>query len=163
MVIVNDFGLNEELERITRMSHQPHVHPNDLISLISDFLQLQKSVVDAIREATKTARENQKEMVKVLENSISTVSGIIDRLSDKVESDEARMRLADISLELGNITREMSHMFERMNKENNRLWKFVIGGVLVIGGVSLLVILKSSPSKVSTAAVELDKIEPPPL
>jgi len=122
--------------RILKMSKNRRVHPDAVVAAISDFLYLQKRAVDAIKSFDGVL--SQKEIItgiKDLGKSLDFISGVVHALSEKVQTDEAKVKLAEINMELGRLTASLTGVYERVNKDNNGFWKFVLAGVACIFGI----------------------------
>ena len=113
----------------------PGNNPEVVMKGVADFLKSQKIVLNILKNLDD-AMLNQREIVigiKGLARSLGMVTEILQQLT--VETDEAKIRLAEINLELGRIITEVGYLLERVNKENNGFWKFMITGVIIAFGI----------------------------
>jgi len=112
-------------------------NPELIMKAISDFLSSRKKTLDVLKNLDGTML-NQKEVIagiKDLAKSLNLATKIVQELSEKVVSDEARVKVAEISLELGRLILEVGYLLERVNKDNNGFWEFIVAGVVIALGI----------------------------
>lgn len=112
-----------------------------LIEIHPGIVQTAIEAIQSLTKVSETAGNSQIESVKILKESISGTTSVLKILAQNAESDNTREKIAELLIELAKQHRELSLITERMNRDNNKLWKKIaltIGGaaILVIGGVA---------------------------
>ena len=134
---VSDFenASPEEMAKIDKMAAQGKLNLEQMklvIEAMPHFVELQKTTVQALQDTVAAARDVQKEAVQSVGNSLNTTSRILEQLAGSVQTDDARMRLAEIAIEIGRLGLEMARILEQMNKDNNNLWKWISGAAVTL-------------------------------
>ena len=140
--MINTF--DEERIRYLKMMATPGNNPEMVIKAIYDFLLSHKDALNVIKNLDDTML-NQKEIVAGIRDigkTLDLISKIVKRLSEEVKTEDAKVRLAEINLELGQLTVEMVKILERTNSANNKFWALVLGGIVIIAGISLGIFYK---------------------
>ena len=117
----------------------PGNNPEMVIKAIYDFVITHKDALDVIKNLDDTML-NQKEIVAGIRDigkTLDLITKIVKRLSEEVQTEEGRIKLAEINLELGKLTVENGKILERINSANNKFWTLVLGGLVIIAGISL--------------------------
>jgi len=108
-----------------------------LVSIIPHFIELQKATIQGLQEISAAVRDVQKEAIQSVSRSLDSASRILEQLASGVQTDEVRMQIAEHAIEIGRLGLEVAKLIESMNKDNNSIWKYIVGGT----GLSLLILL----------------------
>lgn len=115
---LSSFGLNE-FKNIQDMVFKNQLSKDEialLIELVPNFIELQKEFINSIKDATKEAGKNQQAAF----TSIDNITRILEKLAENVQSDEARLAIADKVMEL---SKTLHPIIEKMNSNNNEMYK----------------------------------------
>ena len=115
-----------------------------LKTLIAIHPQIVQGTIEAIQSLAKisvTAGNSQVEAIRVITSSISGTIDVLKILAQNSESDKTREKIAECLLELLKQHKELALITERVNRNNNELWKKIAMGIgtvatLVIGGAA---------------------------
>ena len=141
---VSDFenASPEDMAKIDKMAAQGKLNLEQMklvIEAMPHFVELQKTTVQALQDTVAAARDVQKEAVQSVGNSLNAASRILEQLAGTVETDDARMRLAEIAIEVGRLGLEIARILEQMNKDNNNLWKWISGAAVTLAAAVILI------------------------
>ena len=97
--------------------------------------------MQSLAKVSTIAGNSQTEAIKTIKESISGTVDILKILAQNAESDKTRERIAELLLELAKQHKELVLVTERINKNNNKLWKKIAIGIgaaatLVVGGAA---------------------------
>ena len=141
--MINVDALHQERSRIIKIAKQKPLNPDLLLRAISDFVLLQQEAMETLREISQGNMRNQKEVISAIRDlikSLDTTCQIVQQLSKEIQTEEGRIRLSEISLQLANMTVDMGIILEKVNCSNNGFWKFIVAGILLIIGITASVI-----------------------
>ena len=143
----------EDVAKIDKMAAQGKLNLEQmklLVEAIPHFVELQKTTIKALQDTVAAARDVQKEAIQSVGNSLNAVSRILEQLADTVQTDDARMKLAEIAIEIGRFGLEMAKILERMNKDNNSLWKWITGAVVTAAAAVVIIFVASGDDSSET-------------
>jgi hypothetical protein len=131
-------------EEMLKLTADEKLNLAQLKTLIEIHPGIVKASIEAMQSLTKTsevAGKSQIESIEALKASISGTLEVLKILAQNAQSDNTREKIAETLIELAKQHRELCQIIERMNKNNNNLWKKIalgIGGALlvVIGGIA---------------------------
>ena len=141
--MINVDALHQERSRIIKLAKQKPLNPDLLLRAISDFVLLQQEAMETLREIAQGNMRNQKEVISAIRDlirSLDTTCQIVQQLSKEIQTEEGRIRLSEISLQLANMTVDMGIILEKVNCSNNGFWKFIVAGILLIIGITVSII-----------------------
>lgn len=112
-----------------------------LIEIHPGIVKASIEAVQALAKTSEVAGASQVEAIRALRESISGTIEVLKILAQNAQSDSTREKIALALIEMAKQHKELSLAIERMNSDNNKLWKKVaigIGGaaMLVVGGVA---------------------------
>ncbi|MFJ5360250.1 hypothetical protein ACIPUG_04725 [Pectobacterium sp. CHL-2024] len=133
-----ELAANEKL-KLAQLKTLIEIHPG--------IVQASIEAMQSLAKVSETAGNSQIESVKTIKESISGTVDVLKILAQTAQSDSTREKIAELLIELAKQHKELCLITERINKNNNKLWKKIvitIGGaaMLVIGGVATAVTLK---------------------
>ena len=145
---IKDFtnASSKDVAKIDKMAAQGKLNLEQmkvLVKAIPHFVELQKDTIKALQDTIAAARDVQKETIKNVGQSLNGASCILEQLAKNVETDEARIRFAEISIEIGRIGLEIAKILENMNKNNNNLWKWITSAAVVVT-VAIIAVFKTA-------------------
>lgn len=119
--------------KIEQLKTLVEIHPH----IVQGAIEAMQSLV----KVSTTAGNSQIEAIKTIKESISGTVDILKILAQNAESDKTRERIAELLLELAKQHKELIIITERVNQNNNKLWKKIAVGIgaaatLVIGGAA---------------------------
>ena len=119
--------------KIEQLKTLVEIHPH----IVQGAIEAMQSLV----KVSTTAGNSQIEAIKTIKESISGMVDILKILAQNAESDKTRERIAELLLELAKQHKELIIITERVNQNNNKLWKKIAVGIgaaatLVIGGAA---------------------------
>ncbi len=112
-----------------------------LVAIHPHIVQGAIAAMQSLAKVSTTAGNSQIEAIKTIKESISGTVDILKILAQNAESDKTREKIAELLLELAKQHRELIIITERVNQNNNKLWKKIAVGIgaaatLVIGGAA---------------------------
>lgn len=131
-------------EQLLNLAADDKLKIEQLKTLIQIHPQIVQGAIEAMQSLSKisvTAGDSQIEAIKTIKESISGTVDVLKILAQNAESDKTREKIAELLLELSKQHKELIVITERVNKNNNNLWKKIAVGVgavatLVIGGAA---------------------------
>lgn len=137
----------EDITRIDKMAAEGKLSPKQmelLIGAIPNFIELQKTTIQALQEAIGSVREIQKDALNSMYSIVKSLDSIVrifEQLAGNMQTDEAKMQIANHSIEIGRLGLEMAKIIDSMNKDNNNLWKYITAGTVLAGSALLVYII----------------------
>lgn len=141
----------EEFARIHEKAAEGELnleHVKLLAKHIPDFVQLQKDTVEGLRDIVQEATESQELALEEVGQSLDGLNETLTMLAESAESDDARIEIAKITRELGEISLKIGKIIREMNEDNNRFY----GKVIAVGGglaLAVLVVLTGGKIRLS--------------
>ncbi len=99
-----------------------------LVELLPNLVNLQKDYIESVKEITKQAGNAQAAAFNVIDRQMK----VLEKLADNVETDEARLKIAEI---LSEMSKNVNNIIKEMNGDNNGLWKWVAAGAAAVVGI----------------------------
>ncbi|WP_373819246.1 hypothetical protein [Glaesserella sp.] len=130
---VNDFSklTLSEYTNIQKMLSEDKFDKQELsllIELLPNLVDLQKDYIESVKEIAKQAGNAQASAF----NAINCQMKVLEKLADNVETDEARIKIAEI---LSEMSKEVNKIIKEMNVDNNSLWKWIAAGAAAVVGI----------------------------
>ena len=104
-------------------------HISAIVEVAPHFVQLQTEVLKTVSKAIDGLESSQRSALETMQITLKGLINILQTLAEKMESDDGRLKIAEYTIKAGEQFIAVSKTLESMNKENNRIWKWVIGGV----------------------------------
>ena len=131
-------------EQLLELAADDKLKIEQLKTLVAIHPHIVQGAIEAMQSLAKvstTAGNSQIEAIKTIKESISGTVDILKILAQNAESDKTREKIAELLLELAKQHRELIIITERVNQNNNKLWKKIAVGIgaaatLVIGGAA---------------------------
>ena len=131
-------------EQLLELAGDDKLKIEQLKTLVEIHPQIVQGAIEAMQSLAKVstiAGNSQTEAIKTIKESISGTVDILKILAQNAESDKTRERIAELLLELAKQHKELVLVTERINKNNNKLWKKIAIGIgaaatLVVGGAA---------------------------
>lgn len=140
----------KQVSKIIELSAQNQITAMGLQAVIQtypQFIELAKSVAESAKESQteliKTLNSSQKTALENITLNLSPLIETLNILASNTESDEIRNKIIDTIICIGNLMIEQSRIIQAMNednnetsrranKNNNKLWKWIVGATLLI-------------------------------
>ena len=131
-------------EQLLELAADDKLKIEQLKTLVAIHPHIVQGAIEAMQSLAKvstTAGNSQIEAIKTIKESISGTVDILKILAQNAETDKTREKIAELLLELAKQHRELIIITERVNQNNNKLWKKIAVGIgaaatLVIGGAA---------------------------
>ncbi|MDM8522690.1 hypothetical protein QUF80_04895 [Desulfococcaceae bacterium HSG8] len=133
----------ESTEKILKLVGEQRLkeaHINAVIEVAPQFVRLQTEILQTISAAIEGLEKSQRTALETIQTTLKGLTNILQTLAENMETDEGRMKIAECTVKAGEQFIEVSKTLASMNKENNGVWKWVVGGLaagltLLVGGV----------------------------
>ncbi len=132
----------QEFENIQRLAGEGKISKEEmklLVEAIPNFIQLQETYIDGLKTIINSAKETQKDALRGITITIENLTALLQTIVEKSETEELRLKIADISLKLAEHGMEIAKILQATNQENNNLWKSIAGiaatALIVVGGI----------------------------
>jgi hypothetical protein len=140
-----------------------------LIQVMPQFLQLQEKMigklVEGLKKLAEGAQSSQKEALQAVGHSLDDLHQTLHVLAQNAETDEARVELAKLALEMGKQDLELARIIKEMNEANNSFWwrlASTIGTtVTAISAVAIFLVSKIGELPVDSEAARTKKRKGP--
>lgn len=116
-------------------------HLNALIEFVPSFMQVTAEALKSISVIATQAGGSQKEILESVHASSKELITILSTLSANVETDEARLKIAELSIEAGKLYLEFVNISKEMNRDNNSMWVKMAG---IVGAVASFAVVVAS-------------------
>lgn len=141
------FGRAEEFFELLAEDKIKAAQLKTLIAIHPGIVNASAEAMKSIVSVSQTAGNSQVEAIKAMQSSLTGTLEAMHVLAQNAQSDSTREKLAELIIQLSKQHYEQSLIIERMNKNNNGLWKKMavsIGGaaMLVLGGMAAAAKLK---------------------
>ena len=131
-------------EQLLELAGDDKLKIEQLKTLVEIHPQIVQGAIEAMQSLAKVstvAGNSQTEAIKTIKESISGTVDILKIIAQNAESDKTREKIAELLLELAKQHKELVLVTERINKNNNKLWKKIAIGIgaaatLVVGGAA---------------------------
>lgn len=113
-----------------------------LVKIAPEFLSCTTEALSGLKVSAEGAKENQKEALAAITQSIGSISSVLKLLAEQSESDETREKIASHLIEAGKLYIQFAEIAKEMNSENNSFW-LKMGGIfgtvalVVLGGMAM--------------------------
>ena len=113
-----------------------------LVKIAPAFLSCTTEALSGLKVSAEGAKENQKEALAAITQSIGSISSVLKLLAEQSESDETREKIASHLIEAGKLYIQFAEIAKEMNSENNSFW-LKMGGIfgtvalVVLGGMAM--------------------------
>ncbi|GEM_PF-2640244 len=122
----------DSIEKILRLVGEQRLkeaHISAIVEVAPHFVQLQTEVLKTVSRAIDGLEKSQGSVLETMQITLKGLINILQTLAEKMESDDGRLKIAECTIKSGEQFIEVSKRLESINKENNSIWKWVIGGV----------------------------------
>ncbi|MEY0302410.1 hypothetical protein AB7250_20735 [Providencia stuartii] len=106
-----------------------------LMNAIPNFIQLQKDQIDGLKSIISSAKEVQKDALKGMTSTLDSAYQLLSQIVNMAETDELRLKCAEITLELAKYSHDISNKINEANESNNQTYKSLavaVSSVVVI-------------------------------
>ena len=122
---IKDFNnvTKDEFEGLQKMLANKTLSPDELstlVELIPNFVELQKDFINGLKAFAEKAGNSQQAAFNVINSQMR----VLETLSTCMQSDDARLKIAEVLMKL---SEETNRIIERMNSNNNDFWKYITG------------------------------------
>ncbi len=124
-------------------------HLKVLIEFVPSYVHASAQALQAISNIATHAGASQKEIAESVHTSTKGIINILNTLADSAETDEARLKIAEVSMEAGKLYLEFANISKDINKDNNSTWVKITGvvaGIVLIVGGAVAVIMSGGES-----------------
>ena len=108
------------------------------------YIQVSAEALKSISNIATQTGESQKEIAETVHTSTKGIINILTTLSANAETDEAQLKIAELSMEAGKLYLQFANISKEMNQNNNSTWVkitgIVAGIVVVVGSVIAVVV-----------------------
>ena len=149
---------SEQFATIENLAGQGQLSPEQVASAvpyIPNLFELQKESIQKLGTVIETAGARQQAALDIVAKSLDTQFEILEDLSKSANTDETRLKLAEVIERVGQHGRDIALA---MNQDNNRTWRRIGKGLIFAGAVGALYFasrgrINLSRPAASTAAV----------
>lgn len=131
-----------EFSRLQKAIADGDIGTNELKILtdaIPNFVQLQISYIESLKEVVGAAKETQKQALTGISGSLDALNRSFEVLLKADHSEVVTLKIIDATIELAKINVELAKVIQQTNNDNNSLWKYMSGAaaavVFVVGGL----------------------------
>ncbi len=103
-----------------------------LIELIPNFIDLQKEFIGGVKEVARETGDIQRTAFNIIDKQMQ----ILNVLANTAQSDDTRLKIAEHLIQL---SKELNPILERMNSDNNDVWKKITAAVVATAGIALVI------------------------
>lgn len=111
-----------------------------LIEFSPHFVTVAAAALETLKTISTSAKESQVAAVTNIGEVSKQLSAALSSISKEAMGDAARIELARSSERIAQTILETAKVNAGMNKDNNNLWKFCVGGALVVTACAAVVI-----------------------
>ncbi|WP_027137366.1 hypothetical protein [Gaetbulibacter saemankumensis] len=146
ILLLNEVSAKKKLTRediieITKLEAEGVIKKEEIYNIgkvFPEFFKMQITLINALINVSYNFNESHKKSVEPLMEVIRESANILEKLTEKVESDESIKIIAEKSIELAKIHIEILKINERMSKDKNSVYKRLISNLVfatVVGGI----------------------------
>ena len=117
---------------------------NQLVEISPKFAATNRQAIRELQEIAAGAQASQHSALEAVGRVIVAPwhpQGVLALAAQNAQTDEARLEIADIAWEVGQQGIEGARTIERMNQDNNSLWRWMAGAAAVMAGFTAIAVV----------------------
>jgi hypothetical protein len=114
---------------------------NELVDSHPHLKQSDRDVFDNLKRIVAGAQASQQSAIQATEHLLVAPwhpNGALAEAARNAKSDEARLEIADIAWDVGRQSLDGTRTIERMNQDNNNVWRWIGGSAVAIAGIAAI-------------------------
>jgi hypothetical protein len=117
---------------------------DQLVEASPNFAATNRQAIQELRQIAAGAQASQQSALAAVDRVIVAPwhpQGALALAAQNAQSDEVRLELADIAFEVGQQGIEGARTIERMNQDNNSLWRWMSGMAAAVAGFAAIAVV----------------------
>lgn len=114
-----------EFENIQTLFAEGKITKEDLLQLaqiLPNFIELELQFTENLKSIINNAKENQKEALKYISDSLNPLISLIEKLQNENNTEVYRLKLIKYSLEIAKLKLKINKIIQDTNQSNNETW-----------------------------------------
>src|SRR5206468_4115562 len=127
---------NQQFQGVMRKVREGELSLEQLtlfVQVAPHFVAFVGEMIRGLREVAERAQASQQSAFQTI-GGLNRASNVLEFLARSAQTDEARVKVAELAVETVRLDNEVALIVERMNKDNNSFWSW-LGGAAI--GVAL--------------------------
>jgi hypothetical protein len=117
---------------------------NRLAEALPSFAATNRRAIEELRQIAAGAQASQQSALHAVDRMLVAPwhpQGVLAQAARNAQCDKARLEIADIACEVGQQGIEAARTIERINRDNNSLWRWMSGAAGVVTGIAAIAVV----------------------